>query len=260
MLIWLLCRGLRDVFVFAGILLGFFLCDTAFYRIFTAESDPISLLTETHAAAKGSSIIKSTKGFFKIYTTAGELWQAAIALGMAAAVWLLVYARDRRAAWIGATLLGYLFLQTFVIRKLHPLTPWMRPLPRYLLVLAPFLALSVALFVTDVVKRAVPWIARSSAWWGRRPQFGSSFVAFALIVAATFWMARENAGRWGKNHPLRRTPLIQDAIVDTFRRGLPIATAGTKAKPLKAAGILFLPPELLTVNCKLLPYQRFQSP
>jgi hypothetical protein len=233
--------------------------ETLFYLVWTKQSSQLGVINQTHV---GSARIAyhSARDFFRLYTDAGLLWQSALVLGAFSALGLFATARDRRAHFVVLTLLIYFFLNTFVLRKLSPPIPWMRPLPRYLLAAAPFIAIVIGAFVNEGFARAqerlAGWAPRVGRFFELRPW--SITMAAALLV----WSGTQVAQRWRAQWPksgIVATRRTAEVLSSAFEAGIPLITASPGAKPLRAAGSLYIDPALMKVGETLPRFQAYQG-
>ncbi len=233
--------------------------ETLFYLVWTKQSSQIGVINQTHV---GSAKIAyhNARDFFRLYTEAGLLWQSALVLGLFSALGLFATARDRRAHFVTLTLLVYFFLNTFVLRKLNPPIPWMRPLPRYLLAAAPFIAIVIGAFANEGFARAHERFEKWAPRLGRyfEPRAWGMAAAAALLV----WSGAQVQRRWSEQWPksgMEVTRRHAQVISAAFAAGIPVITASPGAKPLRASGGLYIDPELMRVRGEVPKYEVYQG-
>ena len=65
--------------------------------------------------------------------------------------------------------------------------------------------------------------------------------------------------RWTQRHAFFTTQRNQEVLSEAFAQGIPIVTKMPGAKPLRAAGSLYIHPRLLMIDGELRPYRDFQA-
>ncbi len=233
--------------------------ESIFYSLWTEETSQLAVINKTHV---GSARIayRSAGDFFRLYTGSGMLWQSALLLGAFSALGLLAVARDRRAIFVVLTVLIYFFLNTFVLRKLNPPIPWMRPLVRYLLAAVPLIAILIGAFVNEAFAVAHARLSRWRPRGGRLlPPFAWSIVVSAALVVYCGTRVRTAwAAQWprGGIETARRT---SEVLSKAFAEGVPIVTASKGAKPLRAAGSVYIDAALMKQGDSLPKYSVYQD-
>ncbi len=254
---WTEARGLKDAVLLTAMVVACIAAEVLFYVVFTRHTSQLDVINETHGVSRGAQV-KQIAGFFAMYQRAGVEWHKWLTLGFLSMLGLMATARDRRATLVVVSLLVYFFLHTFILRKLNPPIPWTNPHPRYLLAVAAPLMIVIGAFVHEAGAR----VAAKSGFLVRRPLLcGTLSLALGLTVLLS--SASELQAGWAKNwnrrHALQTTQRTQQVLSEAFAKGIPIVTKVNSGKPLRAAGSLYIDPELMKVDGELKPYRAFQA-
>lgn len=252
---WAEQRNLRAPLVLAALVCAFLVVEVLFYVLFTRHTSQLDVISETHGSGKRPRIHEFAD-LFLIYKNAGPEWHQWLGLGLLSGLGVTASSRNRAAPLLVAGLCIYLFLQTFILRSLNPPTPWIKPHSRYLLAVAPLLAIVVAVFVHEAGALAGARMGLLRARWLRT---GLSFLVCSGLLAVTASEAKtQYVARWTNKHPIRQAERLQADLTRAFELGIPLVTSAQGAKPLRAAGGLYIEPRLLEEDGKILPYQAFQ--
>lgn len=254
---WIEARGLKNAALLTGMVVACIAAEVLFYVVFTRHTSQLDVINETHGLSR-SARVKELAGFFAIYQNAGAEWHKWLTVGFLAMLGLAATARDRRASLIVISLVVYLFLQTFILRKFNPPIPWIRPHPRYLLAVAAPLMIVIGAFVHEASAR----VASKIGALRRRPtlRHALSGVFGLVVLLSTASELREGWDkRWTQRHAFFTTQRNQEVLSEAFAQGIPIVTKMPGAKPLRAAGSLYIHPRLLMIDGELRPYRDFQA-
>lgn len=185
--------------------------------------------------------INGAGDFFALYTKAPFEWTQGLTAAAFAWLGVTAFARDRRSKLVGLTLLVFFVLQTFIVRRLDPLTPWFEPHPRYLLGMVGPIFMMIGLFAGDALHR----IAHLA-----EPLRGKSLILSLLTALALFWAAGHELperfdAEWGKRDAVSRTRELANDLSAAYRAGIPIVADTPEGKPAIAAASLLIDPGLL---------------
>lgn len=254
---WLGARGLYDPLLLTGMVVGCIALESLFYVVFTSHTSQLAVINETHGLSRKAQV-KELAGFFAMYRNAGAEWHMWLGLGFLSMLGLTAVRRDRRASLLVAGVLVYFFLNTFVLRKLNPPIPWTNPHPRYLLAVAAPLMIVVGAFVHEA---GASLVARSRLLSGSsKLRSGLSFLLCTALLAVTAQDVRAQYDkRWNKRHPIQLADRLQSELSAAFAAGIPIVTKVRSAKPLRAAGSVYIEPRLLELEGKLADSRQFQG-
>src|SRR5690606_24549215 len=109
-------------------------------------------------------------------------WILAMCVGAVGALGVMAHGKKRAARLLGWALFIMVLLQTFIVRRLDPLTPWMEPHPRYLIAMAAPLAALTGLFLAGAGARVISREASSQPKDQSLARTGGE-VALRMIVA-----------------------------------------------------------------------------
>lgn len=238
----LLDAGLLALFVVA--LIG---CETVLYRLLTEQQSQLAVVERTHGISK--SVVKSASDLFAIYRYAGPAWDRALATGGCALIVLLALARDRLARLFALLSVVYLLLFTFVLRKWSPPTPWAEPHPRYLLAIAPCIAVVIGISVEQLARLPSRWVEESRR--ALTVQVISCILAAGLLAFGVYEPVRKLVGGLPSSHAISRTERLSRDMTRAYERNVPLVTTTKPPKPLIAAASLFIEPSALVHEGKL---------
>ncbi len=185
--------------------------------------------------------IHGAEDFFALYTKAPFEWIQGLTAGALAWLGVMAFARDRRSKLVGVTLLVFFLLQTFIVRRLDPLTPWFQPHPRYLLGMVGPIFMMIGIFSGDAVAKLAQLPDQI---------VGKSRAISLLGALALFWSVGDELperykAEWGKRDAITRTRSLADELSDAYRAGIPIVGDSPEGKPAFAAAALLIDPDLL---------------
>lgn len=215
--------------------------ETLLYRLVTEQRSQLAVVEESHRVSR--TVIHSSGDLFAIYRYAGPTWWRALATGGAALVVLLALARNRLARLFALLSVVYLLLFTFVLRKWSPPVPWAEPHPRYLLSIAPCIAVIFGVALEELVRLPLRWVTEA-----RRPR-ATQAVTFGVAVGLITFGVHEPAAGLSAGLPasraIRKTERLARDLTRAYERGIPLVTTIRPPKPLTAAASLFIEPSAL---------------
>jgi hypothetical protein len=211
----------------------------------------LSIVTGSHSAkgALDRYQLHEVGDFFSLYTRAPDDWIFVLGLGVLALLGVSAFARDRRAKIYAGGVFVYFLLQTFVLRSFSPPIPWMEPHPRYLIALAAPIALLIAIFVTDALRKMIigsseePRFLKPVLW--RILALLASLMVFSRLGAD---LKDEWESRWGKSDSWHRTQRMGVELTQAFRAGVPIVSDTPMGKPAWAAASVYIDPNELFID------------
>jgi len=232
-------RSLRDGAIFAGTLLLGLGFETGWYRLFTTYSSRLAIVRSVHfAGAEDEPLVATASGFMKMFTGLDRDWQYLLLAAAVGAVWLLVFNRSQKTQGRIVVLVGssHLLLLGFSTQF------WQRPLPRYMVPVAPFAAVcaGVAAAMLVVALARVLRLVPGSA--GAKLRAAGPFVAQKSVATAGVLVVVAFAGIRTYRQQLEEPPfdglehgaLMARLANRTYERNLPIVHANRRAKVLVA--------------------------
>jgi hypothetical protein len=245
----------------ALLVVGFILVESVFLSAKTgAVTSHFSILSGSHGGLGGKGPrIHAAEDFFALYTRAPADWVQALSVGAAAMIGVLAYGKSKLARLYALSLLIFALLQTFVVRRLNPLTPWAEPHPRYLIAMAVPLAILIAVFAVSAATKVLTSKGdRSQKLWVRGLRGTARIgVIFGLLYVFQHDLPERWDKEWGKRDNWHRTEELAFDLSRAFEEGLAIVSSSHQGKPAWAAGAVYVEPKLLLANGRLLPHQGF---
>ncbi|HEY3494126.1 MAG TPA: glycosyltransferase family 39 protein [Polyangiaceae bacterium] len=247
---YLLGRRVRDVLVYAGVLLALLGVETLFYRAVSDFSSRLAIVSRSHGDGPGAAL----KGFgelFERYAHLPDFWYVLLIPAALGAIGLPLLTRDRRLHALICFPVSFFFCYTFAIRRLDPLSMWTRFLARYLDPGAPFAMLVATSFVvvgtTVLARRFVP---AAGALAARALRFEPvALTALLLVLALT------RVGRAAKDGSFAETRNLERNLSTAYERGVPVLATGRSGyKALRAAYMVYIDDELLLDSSGKLPW------
>lgn len=185
--------------------------------------------------------IESAGDFFALYTKAPPEWIQGLTAAFFAWLGVSAFARDRRSKLVGLTLLTFFLLQTFVVRRLDPLTPWFEPHPRYLLGMVGSIAMMIGIFVGDALRG----VRGHGGAPSEKERIFSLWVALLLLLVVGRTLPGEFEAMWGKRGAWHKTGVMARDLTAAYDAGVPIFADTPGGKPAIAAAYLFIDPSIL---------------
>lgn len=202
----------------------------------------LDVVSSSHGGAgKHGPRIHSVGDFFALYTQAPAEWVQALTAGFFAWLGVTAFARDRRSKLVGLTLLVFFILQTFVVRRLSPLTPWFEPHPRYLLGMVGPIFMMIGIFVGD----ALSMVSGRFGSGARDRSLASLGVALLVFLGAGWSIPGDFERAGGKSRALKRTEEKARDLTAAYQAGIPIVSDTPLGKPAFAAAALLIDPQVL---------------
>jgi hypothetical protein len=224
--ILLVSRKLRDVFIFGGVFAAGVVSECLAYTLFTDYHSRWQIITGTHIT-EGPPSERTFWQLFDRFPHLDEAGKLAFYMVLPCCIGVLAFRKDLRAAAIVAMEASYVFLLTFLVRKVTPtIIIWQAFWPRYFDPTAPFAALIIALFTVICVRRIVEQGGegkRWAAWLSPSPRVAAAWGVGICVAAAlsSYFFARPE---------LDQNRLVTNAKIaaianDTYRRNLPFIAA-----------------------------------
>jgi len=232
-------RAPRHVLIFAGVLLGLFLIETAGYAFFTKYHGRLGVLMSPRGQL---GLVESAPEI----TTFGELIERFTeARGTTRFIYLTFFLTGPFTVWrcsparraVALAGLTFAFLLTVVVRSLHPVIPFEPNRTRYLLQGVPLAMVTTIALGLDVARALFTkllalrprWAAGSARAWRAKLEL-PLISGLWLLVGCDAYTERSDP------HPLAEVDRVYALINDAFARNLPVianldAPADVKAKP-----------------------------
>lgn len=226
--VWLSRRSVKEALIFVAIVALYGALETAGFAFFTKFHSRLSIVNAGHPGYDPITFWQ----LFERYTKLEPRWQMLIWLWVPSALWL---ATKRQKIFWPVLLIpaAFLFLLTFMVRRLDPLEPWIGNKSRYLSVIAPFLVLGISLFVVEqsrsiwvtyaprALDRAAASVRRDLSMW--------TLVLCCMLGMVTY--LREGR-RFSALRELRQQASV---LNDAYRRNLPIVEFASFPRGLNTA-------------------------
>lgn len=232
-------RSLRDGVIFAGILLLGLALETGWYRLFTTYPSRLAIVRSVHFAWADDDepTVATASGFVKMFTGLDRDWHYLLLAAAVGAVWLLVFNRSQKTQGRIVVLVGasYLLLLGFSTQF------WQRPLPRYMIPVAPFAAVCAGVAAAMLVVALARVLSQVPGSVGATLRGAGSFVSQKSVVTAGVVLVVVLAGIRTYRQQLETPPfdglehgaLMARLANRTYARNLPIVQ-GKRAKVLTA--------------------------
>ena len=232
-------RSVRDGAIFVGTLLLGLGLETAWYRAFTTYPTRLAIVRSVHFAGSEDDepTVATASGFLKIFEGLDREWHLLLLTAAVGAVCLVFFKRSQKTQGrvIALVVSSHLLLLGFSTQF------WQRPLPRYMIPVAPFAAVGAGVAVATALVllarglRLVPSFASAL-------QRAGSFVAQRRIATASMLAAVALTGVYTYERQLTNPPfdgvghgaLMARLANNTYARNLPIVQRGKRAKTLVA--------------------------
>lgn len=218
------------------------LVETVFLTGVADAGSRLDVVKSSHGGggARGPRIVEASD-FFALYTRAPAEWTQALCVAVVTLLGVAAFARDRRSRLVGLTLFVFFCLQTFIVRKLSPLTPWFEPHPRYLLGLVGPMAMVFGIFVGDSLKA----VSARSSLRSRMPRLSSLAASLALLLLGGRTIPENLEASGGKGGAWSRTEAKMRDFTAAYVAGIPIVADTPLGKPALAAASLYIHPDAL---------------
>jgi hypothetical protein len=228
---WRKHRNLRDIVLYAAILLGLFLCETAVYLLFTQYWNRLHVLFSFHLGR--STVVTRKFGYlFERFTKAEYPIKLAFYPFFVAAPLLLFWRRTPRYQAVILPTLAFLFLMTFLIRKLDPLMTFTSNHSRYLVAVVAPAFVGVCIGVVELARLGLDALAKLPVLAGQK--LSPRATSLVLLAGAFCLMAYTGSKMWDR-YKRRPDPFAQVRayallLNDTYERGLPIVARVTSRR------------------------------
>ncbi len=257
---WARSRGLLVPGVLTLTVLILLLIDTVLMSSISSSGGRFDVLRKTHGVLKDPRQLRIAADFFALYVRAPSEWQTALWIGCFSLLGVGAYSRDRRARLFALMLFIYFLLQTFVVRRLNPLTPWTNPHPRYLLAMAAPMAVLIGGFFAESLGRillSVPrlQIAAIPPTWRKAMLLT---LALGILTQPVAELRERWTQEWGRRDGWHQTQEQAKQFTEAFSAGLPIISTTPLGKPAWAAGAVFIDPKALMIDGKLPDHSAFK--
>jgi hypothetical protein len=212
-------KRVRDIGIFLGIIGLGVLLETACYRLFTDYANRLAVVEVMHTGDDA----KGPQNFWELFDRFRKLdepWKIGIYSFFPTGLGVVAFKKDRRIWAAYAITVGYLFLLTFGVRRLHPFTVWHGFRVRYFDVLSPFVELFAGLFLALAVRQ---WLAQP-----RKQRFVKRFDSPRVAAVATVVLvALTGTTSYALGDPgriFRFNARMSEVATDAYVRGLPIVS------------------------------------
>jgi hypothetical protein len=218
-------RATRHVLLFAGVLLGLFLVETAGYALFTKYHGRLGVLMSPRGQL---GLVESAREITTFDELLGRFTEAR---GDAKLVYLVFFVTGPLTVWRGSPQrravalagLSFAFLLTVVVRSFHPLIPFEPNRTRYLLQGVPLamvttvaLGLDLAQALREKLRAMRPSLAAHWAKPWRTKLELPLVLALSLLVACDAYAQRSDP------HPIAEIDRVYALINDAYARNLPV--------------------------------------
>ncbi len=248
-LTWLARRRLLQAGLLTLLVVSLIGLETLTYRLLTSQESQLAVVEKTHGLST-SATVKTTSDLFAIYRNAGGAWHRALATGGVVLALVLGLARDRRARLFALLSVVYVLLFTFILRRWNPPVPWAQPHPRYLLAIAPCIAVLFGVAAEELVRLPFRWVKeRYRAASLRVVTVG---VGIGLLAWGAFEPSRALAKGLRSSHAITRTERLSRDMTRAFVGHLPLVTTTKPPKPLIAAASVYIEPDALVRQGRIL--------
>jgi len=179
---------IRDCFVFGGLLLFLFVCETAIYAMTTQYAfGQLSVILANHLSSDYMVPLSGFLDLFKRYSIKNmELyWQVPFAVFAALSVYYLGRSKNRDVKILVVTSLGFFFFLTFTVSSLHPLMAAEDFIARYFCAVLPFVFLVMAWFIEDSFRARMSKLA-SYRKFGPTSLFSLAVISSCAAVSFVF--------------------------------------------------------------------------
>jgi hypothetical protein len=173
---------------------------------------------------------------FDRYALLEPRWQMLIWLWVPSALWLATK-RDKRYRPLLILPAVFLFLLTFLVRRVDPIVPWIGNKSRYLAVIAPFLVLGIAMLVVEHGRSVWQRLREKRPWrWLQRPfaslrsEPGTWTLLLCCVLGTVTYLKAHRQFR-----ALKELRSQVSVLNDTYRRNLPILDFASFPRGLKTA-------------------------
>ncbi len=257
---WARSRGLLVPGILTLAVLVLLLIDTVLMSSISSSGGRFDVLTKTHGVLKDPRKLRISADFFALYVRAPLEWQTALWIGGLSLLGVGAFSSDKRARLFALMLFIYFLLQTFVVRRLNPLTPWTEPHPRYLLAMAAPMAVLIGGFVADStgrILRSLPrlQLAAIPPTWRQALLLT---VALGILLQPVDELQERWTKEWGSRDSWHETQEQAEQFTLAFSHGLPIISTTPLGKPAWAAGAVFIDPNALMIDGKLPDHEVFK--
>lgn len=220
--IFLVSRKMRDVVVFGAVFVAGVVSECLAYTLFTDYHSRWQIIVGTHIT-EGAPSRRTFWQLFDRFPHLDEAGKLAFYMVVPCCIGVVAFRRDKRASAVVAMYVSYVFLLTFLVRKVTPdIVIWQSFWPRYFDPTAPFAAVIIGLFAVMCARRLMDQAGEGKrrAWLSPRPGVAAAWVVGLCVASglATYLWVRPELGQ----SALVDNAKIADIVNDTYRRGLPL--------------------------------------
>jgi hypothetical protein len=258
----------KELAVYVGGLAVLFLLETAFYTFFTHYRHRLHVLYSFHLG-RPTLVVRKYGYLLERFTEADRSLKAVFYPFFLLAPALLIWGKSLRGKALILPTASFLFLMTFLVRRIYPLVTFTSNNDRYLMLAVPPAIICVCAALAVFAERGYRWIVERvpRARLSLAANHGSLLVggvALVLLIGAgtTTWHRRAGATR-----PFARIRADYAALNDAYARELPIVAKVTSRKRglLRARALHwvykgFIADDLLVKNGSLPSWAYSQTP
>lgn len=254
---WAKAKHLVVPSVLTFIVVGLLLAEAIVLTSTTESGSALSVIQDSHGGLgdKGPRI-RTVSDLFALFLTAPSDWVQLLTGAFVAVFGLLAYHGDRRAKIYGISVLIFLFLQTFVVRRISPLTPWTQPHPRYLIAVGAPCIVLISVFLAESSSHIATRVFGARRLENRWIPAVLAACALCLAYGLSRDTAEEWDTSWGKRDFWHRTQARSKDLTLAYQEGLPLVTEVSGGKPVWAAAALLVDPSALMKDGQLLGRKR----
>lgn len=233
--VWLSKGRFKEALALAGMLAMYGLLETLGFQLFTDYAHRLAVIQQGHGYYPPTDFW----GLFDRFRMLDASLQLMLWLWVASILYHLG-SDDKRPKLVMVAAFTFVFLLTFMVRRIHPLTVWQSGKPRYMEPAMGLMVVGAATFVSDALKRAWerwPWIRLRELPRSTQGSVGlATFALCTLIAGVVYADARPRLAQ----HPF--VVQRQQAIIlnDAFRRNLPIIERAENPRGLNTVYGIFL--------------------
>jgi len=226
-IIFLNNRSLKEIIKFSFIPLLLFAIETLFYRYnYNFELGRLSVILKSHLS--GNERLQPVDGIlslFKRYTSLRTYWYPFIFLFLSSIVLYLLKIKNTRIKYILFPGLSFLFLITFAVKSISPLTPALPFLERYLNVIIPVIVIMISVLFHYILNGRI----NLKILTGLKGHI-IIVLLFAIISTAAYppiymnFYPKNLKGTFIENYPLTEVFKYFELLNSSYKKGIPIIT------------------------------------
>jgi Dolichyl-phosphate-mannose-protein mannosyltransferase len=233
-------RSYKEAALLCGALALYGVLETASFSLFTPYTHRLAVVQEKHGLYPPITFWGMFGRFAKLEPANQALfwlWTASVVYDAGR--------EDKRRRLLLLLPLGYVFFVTFMVRRIDPLSQWLSFKPRYMWPAVPLFMTSVAVFLTECIRRV--WSLhrrpRLESWrQGLVERPGLAICSLCAVLGfGTYLSERKDLD----SHPLVTLPHDASILNDALRRNLPIVERAENPRALNTMVAVYMRPAYL---------------